>query len=152
MSWRILQIVLALNAIWFAMGFYAFYLRRDVFGKVIVPVREDRANTAYQALVECGRFMGGFNIALSLFNVALFLSLGNFSTAGQWATLLGFNSIAHGSQFAGNVPMALRNRRGEGLWNVFKGVMLRIFVIDFLLMIANAAAAVWLLFGDAATH
>jgi len=41
--------------------------------------------------------------------------------------------------------MALKNRRGGGLWNVFKGVMLLIFVIDFTLMIANAALAAWLL-------
>ncbi|MEM6476254.1 MAG: hypothetical protein AAF687_08825, partial [Pseudomonadota bacterium] len=63
----------------------------------------------------------------------------------QWATLLIFNALAHGSQFAGNIPMALRNRRGGGLWSVFKGVMLQIFVIDFTLMIVNAGFAVVLL-------
>ena len=141
----LITIIVLLNAIWFAMGFEAFYRRRQIFGKVLVPIKEDRDNTAYEALVESGRFMGGFNIALSLLNVALIFNLGGFETNSQWAVLLIFNSLAHGSQFAGNIPMALQNRRGGGLWPVFKGVMLRIFVIDFVLMAANAALAIYLL-------
>ena len=140
-----LTVLLALNAIWFAMAFDAFYRRRKVFGKVMVPIQADRDNSAYDALVESGRFMGGFNLALSAFNVMLVFNFGGFETDTQWATLLIFNSLAHGSQFLGNVPMALQNRRGGGLWPVFKGVMLRIFVIDFTLMVANAAMAIWLL-------
>ncbi|MEM1051214.1 MAG: hypothetical protein AAGI28_03885 [Pseudomonadota bacterium] len=139
-----IQIAVALNALWFAMGFHAFYVRREVFGKVVVPVKEDRNNTAYEAVVESGRFMGGFNFALSALNIALLLGFGGFTSDHQWAMLLAFNSLAHGSQFAGNVPMAIANRRGEGIWLVFHGVMLRIFVIDFTLMIANAALAIWL--------
>ena len=141
----LITIIVLLNAIWFAMGFEAFYRRRQIFGKVLVPIKEDRDNTAYEALVESGRFMGGFNIALSLLNVALIFNLGGFETNSQWAVLLIFNGLAHGSQFAGNIPMALQNRRGGGLWPVFKGVMLRIFVIDFVLMAANAALAIYLL-------
>ena len=140
-----LTAVLAINAVWFAMGFYAFYLRREVFAKVIVPIREDRDNSAYEAVIESGRFMGGFNFALSALNIMLVLGLGGFETGSQWAVLLVFNSLAHGSQFAGNIPMALANRRGEGIWRVFKGVMLRIFVIDFTLMVANAVLAIWLI-------
>lgn len=141
----LLQGLLLLNAIWFAMAFDAFYLRRKIFAKVMVPNQAHRDNTAYEALIESGRFMGGFNLALSLLNFALLFNIGEFDTDRQWATLLIFNSIAHGSQFFGNVPMALQNRRGEGLWRVFKGVMLLIFVIDFTLMIANAAFAAFLL-------
>ena len=140
-----LKLVLILNAIWFAMGFYAFYIRRNVFAKVVVPNSDHRGNSAYDAVIESGRFMGGFNIALSLLNIGLVLNLGGFDTNSQWALLLAFNSLAHGSQFAGNVPMALQNRQGGGLWNVFKGVMLRIFVIDFTLMVANAALAITLI-------
>ncbi len=140
-----LYIVLLLNAIWYAMGFHAFYIRREVFGKVMVPVKEDRDNTAYRAVVESGRFMGGFNFALSALNIMLLLNIGGFESDGQWATLLIFNALAHGSQFAGNIPMALQNRKGGGLWPVFRGVMLRIFVIDFVLMVANAGLAVFLL-------
>lgn len=136
-----LLLVLVLNAIWFAMGFYAFYLRRNVFAKVVVPKSEDRDNTAYDAVVESGRFMGGFNAALCLLNVMLIFNFGGFDKGSQWATLLIFNALAHGSQFVGNIPMAMKNRLGEGLWNVFKGVMLRIFVIDFTLMVFNSVLA-----------
>ena len=141
----LVQILLALNAIWFAMAFDAFYRRRRIFGKVMVPIQADRDNSAYEALVESGRFMGGFNLAISALNVLLLFNIGGFETNQQWATLLIFNALAHGSQFFGNVPMALENRRGGGLWNVFKGVMLLIFVLDFTLMVANAALATWLL-------
>lgn len=141
----LLQILFALNAIWFAMAFDAFYRRRKIFGKIMVPTPEHRNNSAYEALVETGRFMGGFNLAISAFNALLVFNVGGFDSDAQWATLLIFNALAHGSQFFGNVPMALQNRRGGGLWNVFKGVMLRIFVIDFTLMVANAAFAIWLL-------
>lgn len=130
------------NTIWYGLGFVAFYLRRDVFAKVVVPKREDRNNSAYAAVVESGRFMGGFNFALSVLNLGLFLNLVGFQTLAQLALLLAFNSLAHGSQFFGNVPMALKNLRGGGLWNVFKGVMLQIFVIDFVLMLINALLAV----------
>ena len=140
-----IQILLIANAIWFAMAFDAFYLRRRVLGKVLVPIKEDRDNSAYEALLESGRFMGGFNLALSALNVLLVFNVGGFETDAQWATLLIFNALAHGSQFFGNVPMALQNRNGGGLWHVFKGVMLRIFVIDFTLMVLNASLAVWLL-------
>ena len=140
-----LQVLFALNAIWFGMAFDAFYRRRAIFGKVLVPVQADRDNTAYAALVESGRFMGGFNLALSLFNVLLVFNVGGFDTPAQWATLLVFNAVAHGSQFVGNIPMAIANRRGGGLWPVFRGVMLRSFVIDCVLMLANAALAAALL-------
>lgn len=141
----LLQVLLAANAIWFAMAFDAFYRRRHIFAKVLVPIREDRDNSAYQAVIESGRFMGGFNLALSALNVMLVFNFGGFSTDAQWATLLIFNALAHGSQFFGNVPMALQNRNGGGLWNVFKGVMLLIFALDFTLMMANGALAIWLL-------
>ncbi len=140
-----LEVILALNALWFAMGFYAFYIRRQVFAKVVVPNSADRNNSAYEAVIESGRFMGGFNFALSAFNIALLFNLGGFDKDSQWAILLAANALAHGSQFAGNIPMARQNRRGHGLWNVFKGVMLRIFVIDFTLMLFNAALAIALL-------
>ncbi len=136
-----LQIVLLFNAVWFGLAFEAFYLRRTTFAKVMVPNKEHRDNSAYEALIESGRFMGGFNFALSVLNVFLLFNLAELNEDRQWAILLVFNALAHASQFAGNVPMALQNRRGEGLWIVCKGVMLRIFVIDFVLMVLNAALA-----------
>ncbi|MEM6476873.1 MAG: hypothetical protein AAF687_11965, partial [Pseudomonadota bacterium] len=80
-----LKAILLLNALWFGMGFVAFYLRRDVFAKVVVPVKEDRDNTAYLAVVESGRFMGGFNIALCALNILLLFNIGAFDRDSQWA-------------------------------------------------------------------
>jgi hypothetical protein len=51
-------------------------------------------------------------------------------------------AIAHASQFACNLPiLRAGGRQGESLWDVGKGPMLFIFVVDFVLMIANAVAA-----------
>ena len=141
----IISIVFLANTIWFGMGFVAFYIRRDVFAKIVVPIKSDRNNSAYAAVIESGRFMGGFNFALSALNLGLFLNLAELSTPAQLSLMLAFNGLAHGSQFFGNVPMALQNRQGGGIWNVFKGVMLQIFVIDFTLMIANFALVLALL-------
>ena len=83
-----LKTVLFCNAAWFGMAFHAFYLRRKVFGKVMVPNKAHRDNTAYEALIESGRFMGGFNLALSALNIMRFYNIGGFATDAQWATLL----------------------------------------------------------------
>ena len=145
MSETVISAIFLVNAVWYGMGFIAFYLRRDVFAKVMVPIRADRDNSAYAAFIESGRFMGGFNFALAALNVCLFFNLAGFETGPQLALMLAFNAVAHGSQFVGNIPMALRNRKGGGLWNVFSGVMLQIFVVDFVLMVVNAVAAALLL-------
>ena len=132
--------MLILNVVWFAMGFYAFHVRRKIFAKVLVP-SEHRDTPVFATLTETGRFLGGFNLAFSVLNIFLVFNLVEFDKNIQWAILLLVNALAHGTQFAGNVPMALQNRRGAGLWNVFKGVMLRIFVVDFILMIFNAVVS-----------
>lgn len=135
-----LEILLVLNALWFFGGFHTFYIRRKVFAKVVVP-SEQRDTPVFETLIETGRFMGGFNFAFFALNILLLINIGEFDRDIQWATLLFVNAIAHGSQFVGNVPIALQNRQGAGVWNVFKGLMLLIFVTDFVLMILNAVLA-----------
>ncbi|MEM7360220.1 MAG: hypothetical protein AAF431_14050 [Pseudomonadota bacterium] len=135
-----LKTVLILNAIWFFGGFHIFYIRRNIFAKIIVP-QDERDTPVFQTVVETGRFMGGFNFALFVLNVLLLFNLGLFDQNLQWAILLFVMAVAHGSQFVGNVPIALQNRRGEGVWDVFKGLMLLIFVVDFTLMMANGLLA-----------
>jgi len=90
--------------------------------------------------------MGGFNLAFSVLNILLLFNLNEFDKDIQWATLLFVNAVAHGSQFAANVPIALQNRRGAGVWDVFKGLMLFIFVTDFVLMACNAVLSAFYYF------
>jgi len=132
-----LEFVLVLNAIWFASAFHLFHVRRKIFAKVIVP-REHRDSPIFGTLIETGKFLGGFNLAFSILNILLLFNLSAFDTDVQWAILLFVNAVAHGTQFAANVPIALQNRRGKGVWKVFEGLMLFIFVTDFVLMALNA--------------
>jgi len=136
-----LELVLVLNAIWFASAFHLFHVRRKIFAKVLVP-REHRDTPVFGILIETGKFLGGFNLAFSVLNILLLLNLNAFGSDVQWAILLFVNAVAHGTQFAANVPIALQNRRGNGVWKVFEGLMLFIFVTDFALMALNAAMSV----------
>ena len=135
-----LELVLILNALWFFGGFHTFYIRRHVFGKIIVE-KDQRDNQAFQALVESGRFMGGFNFAFMVLSILVLLNMDAFDKDVQWVVILFSIAVAHASQFFGNVPIALQNRKGEGVWEVFKGLMLFIFVVDFTLMMANGILA-----------
>ncbi|MGY3406900.1 hypothetical protein ACVWZV_003013 [Bradyrhizobium sp. GM5.1] len=56
-----------------------------------------------------------------------------------------FFAACHFSQFAYNLPVLLRGGRvGVAYWPVLKGPMLRIFVIDAALFVANLGAALLL--------
>ena len=134
-----LEAILALNALWFAMGFNVFSIRSSIFAKVLVA-REHRDTPVFETLIMSGKFLGGFNLAFSILNVLLLFNTGLFDHDLQWTILLVANAIAHGTQFAFNVPVALQNRRGAGVWRV-KGVMLFIFVTDFLMMTMNGVLA-----------
>ena len=138
-----LHLVLILNAIWFALGFHLFAMRNQVFGKILVP-KQHRDTPVFQTLIATGPFLGGFNFAFCLLNILILLDVNTFPEVSQRAILLFTFAVAHGSQFAGNLPVALKNREGEGLWQV-RGLMGFIFVTDFTLMVLNAALAVLLL-------
>ena len=135
-----LESILVLNAIWFLMGFNVFSIRHKIFAKLVVP-REHRDTPVFEVLAASGRFSGGFNLAFFALNVLLLLNLGDFDKDVQWAILLFVNAVAHGTQFAFNVPIAIENRRGNGVWDVFKGTMFFIFVTDFVMMALNAILA-----------
>ncbi|WP_299464315.1 hypothetical protein [uncultured Microscilla sp.] len=136
-----IKFVLITNTIWFALGFHAFSIRHKVFAKLVVP-RKDRDTPVFSILAESGRFLGGFNLAFTLFNVLLLFNLNTFPSDKQRAILLLVFAIAHGSQFAFNVPIAIQNTRGEGVWQVLKGTMLFIFVTDFVMMTLNLALSI----------
>jgi len=140
-----LETILILNAIWFAMGFNVFSLRPKIFAKVVVP-REQRDTPVFDILIQSGRFVGGFNFAFALCNILLVTNLDVFATDAQRAILLLVFAVAHGSQFIFNVPVAIQNTRGEGVWQVLKGTMLFIFVTDFIMMALNLFLAMLLTF------
>jgi len=135
-----LETILVLNAVWFLMGFNVFSIRHKIFAKLVVP-REQRETPVFEVLAASGRFLGGFNLAFFVLNILLLLNLDAFDKDVQWAILLFVNAVAHGTQFAFNVPIALENRRGGGVWNVFAGTMLFIFVTDFVMMVLNVLLA-----------
>ena len=116
-----------------------FSIRSRIFAKVVVP-REHRDTPVFETLIASGKFLGGFNLAFALLSILLLLNTGLFDQNLQWAMILFVTAVAHGTQFAFNLPVALQNRRGEGVWQV-KGVMLFIFVTDFVMMMLNGALA-----------
>jgi len=134
-----LELILILNAIWFAMGFNVFSVRSRIFAKLVVP-REHRDTPVFDTLIMSGKFLGGFNLAFAVFNILLLITPSAFDKDLQWAIILFVTAIAHGTQFAFNVPVALQNRSGGGVWQV-KGVMRFIFVTDFVMMALNAVFA-----------
>jgi len=135
-----LKLVLLINTIWFGLAFHLFYFRRRIFAKSLVSA-ELRDTPVFETLTEVGKFLGGLNLAFAILNIFLLFNLLGFDKNIQWAFLLVVNAVAHGSQFAGNVPIALDNRRGAGVWVVFKGRMRVIFVVDFALMMLNIVFA-----------
>lgn len=138
------EVILILNTIWFAMGFNVFSLRSKIFAKLIVP-RNQRDTPVFNILAESGKFLGGFNLAFTLLNLLILFNLTVFSGDTQRAILLLAFTVAHGTQFFFNVPVAIQNRRGGGVWQV-KGVIRFIFVTDLFMTILNGILAFWYFF------
>ena len=133
------ELILVANAIWFALGFHLFAMRSIVFAKILVP-REHRETPVFGMLTATGKFMGGFNLAFCALSLLLLFFSSAFPADEARGILFAVFALAHGSQFVANVPVALDNRKGGGVWQV-KGLMRFIFVTDFTLMLANAAMA-----------
>ena len=134
------EIILIANALWFALGFHLFALRNKVFAKILVP-SEHRSTPVFETLTATGPFLGGFNFAFCVLSALVLVFAGVFPDSQQRAILFLVFALAHGSQFMANVPIALDNRKGKGVWQV-RGLMGFIFVTDFTLMMANGAIAV----------
>lgn len=134
-----LAFVLVVNTIWFGLGFHLFALRNKVFAKILVP-REHRDTPVFETLAATGPFLGGFNFAFCALSLLFLLDQGVFPEPRQRVILFVVFALAHGSQFVSNVPIALKNRSGGGVWQV-KGLMRFIFVTDFALLVANGAIA-----------
>lgn len=129
------EFILLANVIWFALGFHLFALRNKIFAKILVP-KAHRETPVFETLAATGPFLGGFNFAFCALNVLILINTSVFPEGNQRIVLCLAFALAHGSQFFSNVPIALDNRKGKGVWQI-KGLMRFIFITDFILMVAN---------------
>jgi hypothetical protein len=139
------SIVLVLNLLWFGAAFRYFSLTPETAAKLLVP-KTARESPLFATVKAAIRFIGGFNLALAVLSLLLLIYGSLFPRPEQNAIFAITFAVAHGSQFVCNLPVLLSGeRQGESLWYVRSGPMLFIFVVDFVLMLANAAFAVFFL-------
>ncbi len=137
------SIVLVLNLLWFGAAFRYFSLTAETAAKLLVP-QSARSSPLFATLKAAVRFIGGFNLSLAVLSLLMLVFGGLFALPAEKAVLAATFAVAHGSQFVCNLPvLRAGGRQGESLWDVRRGPMLFIFVVDFTLMLANAAFAVF---------
>lgn len=139
--------VLLANTLWFGGAFVQFSIAQSNTLKILVP-REERSNPIAPTLSASVAFLGAMNLPIGLLSLYLLAFRPPFfqATDAQLALFV-FFSACHFGQFAWNLPVLLRGGRiGVAYWPVLTGPMLRIFVIDAALFVANLFAAVLLVF------
>ena len=137
---RFLDFILLFNTLWFGGAFIQFSIAQGNTLKILVP-REERGNPIAPTLKASVAFLGGMNLPIGLLSLYLLAVRPAFFQAieAQLALFL-FFAACHFSQFAYNLPVLMRGGRvGAAYWPVLKGPMLRIFVIDAALFVANLA-------------
>jgi hypothetical protein len=135
------SVIVFLNLLWFGAAFRYFTLTPNTAAKLLVP-QSARNSPLFSTVSATVRFIGGFNLAFAVLSLLLLIDPARFPLPGQNAVFAIVFAVAHGSQFACNVPILKGGgRQGESLWDVRKGPMLFIFVVDFVLMVANGVAA-----------
>lgn len=142
---RLSDIVLLLNALWFVGAFIQFSVAQRNTLKILLP-REERGNPIAPTLAASVAFLGGINLPIGLLSFYLLVARPFFfqPVEAQLALFL-FFAACHFSQFAYNLPVLMRGGRvGVAYWPVLKGPMLRIFVIDAGLFVANLGVALLL--------
>ncbi len=136
-----LDAVLVLNVLWFSAGAVYFGLTPTSAAKLLVS-RPSRQSPLFRIVSASVRFLGGMNLAFAILSCILLFKRDVFPEAKQIALLISVLALAHGTQFAANIPVALTNNgKSESLWPVLSGLMLFIFLMDFTLMIANGVIA-----------
>lgn len=143
---RSCAVVLILNVLWFGAAFVYFSLTPETAAKLLVP-RSARQSPLFKTLSASVPFLGGMNLAFAVLAMLLLFNQEIFPEARQRALFAVVFALAHATQLACNIPVALRGgRQGEAFWPVLQGPMLFIFVIDGSLALANGllAAGLWL--------
>ncbi len=139
--------VLLLNALWFGGAFVQFSIAQHNTLKILVP-REERGNPIAPTLSASVAFLGAINLPIGLLSLYLLLIRPPFfQAADAQLALFAFFSACHFSQFVYNLPVLMRGGRiGAAYWPVLTGPMLRFFVIDAALFVANLVAVLLLMF------
>ncbi len=140
----LIDAVMALNVMWFGAGAVYFGLRTNAaIARLISP--SAKQSPLYADLFSTVRFLGGLNLGFAVLACVLLLNHTLFPESIQMAVLTSVLALAHGTQFATNVPAAIsRVIQDEFQRPVLSGLMLFIFLTDFSLMVANGALATFL--------
>ncbi len=138
------QSVLLLNVLWFGAGFWYFVIKRNTAAKLLVP-KTARSSPIFPTISSALPFLGGMNFALSLFAALLLARPDLFTAPQEQIILISVFGVAHATQFLFNVPIARQGGRiGESYWDVLKGPMLFIFVVDAIMAAFNFFCAILL--------
>ena len=140
MPW-LMDAVMALNVLWFGAGALNFGVTTSSAIKRLVA-RSARQAPLYPVVFAAVRFLGGLNLGFAVLAGVLLLDRALFPEAAQAAALTSVIALAHGTQFATNVSVAVsRGSQDESRWPILRGLMLFIFLVDFALMLVNGALA-----------
>lgn len=135
------RLLLMLNLTWFGMGFWYFGIKHRSAAKLLVP-ESARSSPIFLTITSALPFLGGMNLAFSLLAGILLFQYNLFTAAPERGLLLFVFAVAHATQFFINIPVAKRGGRiGESYWDVLRGPMLFIFVVDALMTLLNLSGA-----------
>ena len=126
----VLAAILTLNVAWFGMGFSFFWPRARRAVRILIP-READGETSARALAASLPFLGGLNLGFAVLSATYLMSGPLAGAAAASWHIYAASSVAHATQWVGNVPHARRGGRSGGApWDVMRGPMLFIFVMD----------------------
>jgi hypothetical protein len=134
--------VLVANVVWFGAAFEFFSLRPRRAVRILIP-RSAENETSAQSLIAGMPFLGGFNLAFAILSATFLFSFAYSHAAPPPWQVYAACAVAHATQWATNVPHALRGGRSGGApWDVMRGLMLFIFIVDGACALLNAVATV----------
>ena len=135
-------VVFLVNACWFGIAFWYFSITPDRAADLLVP-KSERGSPLLSVVSASVRFLGGMNLALAVFAILILLNRALFPESRQIALFATVFSLAHATQFLFNLSIIFGGKREtRSLWPVLRAPMLFIFVIDFVLMLANGILAI----------
>ena len=131
------------------MAFHYFWFKTESAAKLLL-IRENRAEPYRSIVAQAIKFIGAFNFAFMLLSIFALVryhypELDKETNAALFFTFF----AAHFGQFWGNLPLALKERKGQKtLWPVLQKRMLFIFRNDFILAVLNLMISFYWLFDN----